>query len=729
MSARSEMSLRTDPAAETSERLPLNFVDFYEIVIRRWRLLFPAMAFALALALIYVVAAPTRYTASLSILVDPRERVPAGVEAQAMPQNPDPALVESQMRVLTSKAVLRRVVESEGYIDDPDFKPGLIRKLIDAVGSIIQGGPSPAGSRVDAIVEILGRLVTVKRSERTYIVDVDVSAKTPEKAVALGNALVAAYFAAQSKLSDAIVAKQTAWLDGRVSDLRTRVEAAERRVQDYRDANAVALTDDHTSPDQQLGSANAALVAARGKLGEAQARYAQVKAAMSRGGAPESIGEAIRSPVIEKLRGDYSALARDEAYELTVLGPRHPSYLTTEAQLMAMRTQIDAEVQRIFLATERDLKAALAEEQAAEKLVSNTEASTNKIGDKTLELKDLEREATTLRTTYEKTLAARENVRRDVVESPLGLLVDPPVAGTAKTSPKVVPALLLALAGGLNLWIAAALIADFRQRRRTPSPPPTPPIERAPSEQPPRKPSDNPSRRKAPAFGGFVVPVRGLPTPISRSASGGSGGQGRPIANTVADAMSDERGSARSVRTLYDRLAYYFEDDQTTSRVAIVSRTSDARGAVITLMLAHAACEGGQRVLVVDCDGADSLLTRCTREQEGVPWPMRRRHPGRIPRESGIAADVVVVSLNRGRGLDDELERLSSYDLMLLYCGSLGAAADVFKRSSPADALVLVAKSREIDEDLLDELEAADLGDLCIGMVLTADEEAARKRA
>ena len=80
-----------------------------------------------AIALIYVIVAPTRYTASLSLLVDPRDRVPVGVEAQAMPQNPDPALVESQMRVLTSKAVLRQVVESEDLARRSRFPAGADR--------------------------------------------------------------------------------------------------------------------------------------------------------------------------------------------------------------------------------------------------------------------------------------------------------------------------------------------------------------------------------------------------------------------------------------------------------------------------------------------------------------------------------------------------------------------------------------------------------------------------
>src|SRR5271156_3291128 len=100
-----------------------------------------------------------------------------------------------------TKAVLRRVVESEGLVDDPDFRPGSIGRMIGALGSVFHAGSSQAQDPTDFVVEAFARRIAVKRSERTYIVDVDVTASTPEKAVKLGNALVAAYFRVQTALS------------------------------------------------------------------------------------------------------------------------------------------------------------------------------------------------------------------------------------------------------------------------------------------------------------------------------------------------------------------------------------------------------------------------------------------------------------------------------------------------------------------------------------------------
>jgi hypothetical protein len=108
---------------------------------------------------------------------------------------------------------------------------------------------------------------------------------------------------------------------------------------------------------------------------------------------------------------------------------------------------------------------------------------------------------------------------------------------------------------------------------------------------------------------------------------------------------------------------------------------------------------------------------------------MRRRLRGRIQQDDRLEGGVAVVSLNRGRGFDEQWERLSQFDLVLLYCGSIGSAAEILNRWNAADAVVLVAKRLEVDAGLLDEVDAAGLGDRCIGMVLTPDAELARKRA
>ncbi|MCC0001508.1 MAG: GumC family protein [Methylobacteriaceae bacterium] len=431
-------------------------------VFSRLRLLVPCLALTLGLAFAYALIAPKSYTATMSLLLDPRERVPAGVDAAPMPQNPDPALVESQMRLMTSQIVLLKVVDEQRLADEP---PGLIGSLFEVVRSITGAAAPTAEVRRLAAAEKLAKSVSMKRSERNYVIDVEVKGRTRQKALALAQALADAYLAAKARLTDDVSDRERAAIDRKLNDLRVRVEVAERKAQNYRDKHELVVSEGRSSPEQRLKDANSALVVAHGKRADLEARYAQIKAALAAGLDAQTVNEDLRSPVIEKLRSDYAALARDEAYAQSVLGPRHPSYLTIQKQMESTRAQIRAEQHRIAQATERELKTAREAERTATKLVSTLEISTNKVGDKRVELNDLDRAASALRASYEKALAARETVRRDPISAPLAMLISPPSAPMSPSSPKTLAAFLIAFVAGVNLWIAAALVAEYRHRR------------------------------------------------------------------------------------------------------------------------------------------------------------------------------------------------------------------------------------------------------------------------
>ena len=95
---------------------------------------------------------------------------------------------------------------------------------------------------------------------------------------------------------------------------------------------------------------------------------------------------------------------------------------------------------------------------------------------------------------------------------------------------------------------------------------------------------------------------------------------------------------------------------------------------------------------------------QCISEQKGAAWPESRRFQGRNLREERVRGEVVVVPLDKDGALDAELDRLSHFDLVLLYCGSIASAAAIVNRWNAADAIVLVAKGRELEAGLVEEL-------------------------
>jgi polysaccharide biosynthesis transport protein len=645
--------------------------EFHRILTRRRRLLAPCLAIAGALWLTYVVTTPTRYAATMSILIDPRERIPVGVDAAPMPQNPDIALVESEMRILTSKAVLRRLVENQNLLEDPAFRPSAIREIFAGLTSLLHSGAPDADTRAAALVETLGKDISVKRSERNYIIDVEVRAGSPEKAAMLARGLADAYFADHSAMSDDTVAKQSAWLDQRLGDLRARVEAAERRAQDYRDAQSIVLSDGRVSPEQQLKDANDALVAARGKRAEVEARYNEIKAATAPGANAESIDDAIHSPVIEKLRADQSALSRDEAYERSVLGPRHPSYQTTLMQLSATQAQISAELKRIQSATERELKAAESAEKDAAKLVETLEATTQKYADRRVELGQLESEAATLRATYEKMLTTRVNVRRDVVDSPHSTLVDPPVAAPSRVSPKISLSAFIALAGGLNLWVIAALAAEYRERGGSLAPEPN---------SPPRGRREDDD--EAPVEDGLWFAMTAHSSDLATKAEGDCA--------AVEAALRDNARYRETIDAMRRRIAGLGEPGRSAPVVAVASGARGDGATSLALALAYSAAADGERALVIDCDYRRPWLSAMARPLRKAIVDASGQVAGILSRDGASGGEALALPFDeRGRrSLHSGLQ--ARFDLVVLDCGPLAMAADWLGDEKTADALIVV---------------------------------------
>ena len=134
-----------------------------------------------------------RYVATAQIYIDPHGL--PGVDKEGTPQGEDSNgfinFVESQSLVLTSRIVLERVVASEKLDRDDEFvgAPSLWSHLFASAPQ----GAKPAADNVDAAVAALASRIAVHRPERTFVIDLSVRSRDPEKAARLANAVANAF--------------------------------------------------------------------------------------------------------------------------------------------------------------------------------------------------------------------------------------------------------------------------------------------------------------------------------------------------------------------------------------------------------------------------------------------------------------------------------------------------------------------------------------------------------
>ena len=658
--------------------------DVVRALLARTLWLVPCIVLTLAAAAGYFFVAPKVYVAKLTMFVDPRDPASLGIDGAHSPQNPDPALVESQMRLLTSGEVLRRVAEVELGLSHAD---GSVGQGESRSGSG-QGAEAAAAStlQVASLVDKLALSVSAKHSDKDYIVDIEVRAPSRDQALRRANTLVSAYFDNDSKVDASAASRQGAWLDQRIAELRARTEAAEKRVTAYKaDQGLVISAAGELPTEQQLKDADAALVNARAKKAEAAGRLEQIRAAMNAEPISDAVPEAVRSPSMLSLWSAYAGLVRQEASLRPIVGPLHPEYVALKAQVVAARGQIQAEMRRIAATAERELAAAASSERSAAQQVKALGASINSEGPQRSRLEELQREASAIRATYEKALVAVENVQRNVVHAALATVVDPPSAAFAPAAPKLSPLLLIGAAAGVNLWILLALIAEYLSRSARAGAREAVGAGRTALLRPFWKLAASPRifhsvdlRLDAPflmratdGFGGSKSELRA----IRRNLRAGSG-----YAVRTQEILDCALATARRNTSSLDR----------APRIALAGASAGVGASTLAISLAELAAAEGAQVLIDDLHpNRSSAMAHA--EDVGMVFlsPNGRRIHVLRPRGSNGGAIFVAGPKPGGREISAPTQS-ENVDLILVDIGSSTVRAGLSAANGAADALIVV---------------------------------------
>jgi len=466
-----------EATGSTVERWPQPTVDLRgmaRILRRRWKVAAAAPFSLTILALIYVLTATTLYTATSTVLVDPRRTTAIESNQAAMSMSnfgTDDATIESETLLIQSIAILQRVVEKLKLTDDPEFvpTPGLldpIKRLFSIFSSSPAAGANPEDAAKARSVEILQRRMKVTRQGTTFLVDINISSESPRKAAVIANAVAEGYFEEQVRAKSEATRIASSWLNGQIDGLKSRVVAAEKAVEDFRSANNLTVSQGVTVNDQQITDLNNQLVAARVQTAEARAKFDQAEQLTKSGGDPGGFNAAISSDIVSKLRAQYADIAKNEADLSSKYGARHPLVANVRAQRRDTQRLINEEIQRILQSTRRDYDVARSREASLQRSFDQLQGVSNTSGQAQVRLRELQREAEANRTLYESYLARyKETTAQESLEMPDSHVVTKASIPIGPSWPKTWFVLGLALTLGLGVGCVVAFLADYLDQR------------------------------------------------------------------------------------------------------------------------------------------------------------------------------------------------------------------------------------------------------------------------
>ncbi|MCS3496951.1 uncharacterized protein involved in exopolysaccharide biosynthesis/Mrp family chromosome partitioning ATPase [Bradyrhizobium japonicum] len=486
-------------APQQKSQAGFNVLELVNLLWRRKIAIAAAALLGATLAVTVGKSVTPRYTATAQLYVDPREL--QLVDRELTPRAQDVSgmamVVESQARLITSNSVLLQVIQQANLDKDPEFGGGgdarsLMSSLLGLIG-LQPRAPSAAETKEVqlAALDALNRHITVRKTEKSFIVDIEVWSTDPAKAAMLANTLTSAYLA-ESRNSQASAARRaTNDLSGRLKELRERLRSAETALATYKAQNNFVGTQDALISDQQLSASNQRLSAARAATMDAQARLDQIEASRRTAADAGANSEALQSPTIANLRAQYADARKKYAEQAGELGPRHPALRQTEKQVEDLKRTINEEIDRFAQSAKNDLTRARDFEASLNRALEAQKRQSVQLSQAAVRLRELEREADASRDVYQSFLKrSRETEEQETLNTSAARVIGEATVPQRRSFPPAMSmfAMIGFIFGALaaaSWFVAAELLSAGATAPAAPSPARR---ERTPAPRAPRAP-------------------------------------------------------------------------------------------------------------------------------------------------------------------------------------------------------------------------------------------------
>jgi uncharacterized protein involved in exopolysaccharide biosynthesis len=668
--------------------------DLIRMIDARRTLILRVMIGTILVALAVALVLPTTYSSSAVVMLDPRKNNVTDLSAVLSQMTADPASVQNQIQIITSRDLAAGVIDQLGLGDDPEYNPALnppsLLSLLNP--RTLFGAPGSAPTNRDRIIDAFQKTVTAEAQGVSTAITITAKSRDPAKAARIANALADAYVKNQVATKVQATTATTDWLNNRLQELSQQLQNQEEAVQEYKaQHNLNDSAPGNSIVDQQMVGISAQIVQARSDLAEKQAIADRINSSN-----PAEAAQIASSPVIVQLRGQQAQLLAEEGALNSKYGPLHPKMQALQQQKRDLEFKITQEVNRLAASANNDVVVARAHLNSLQASLGGTESTARTQNMARVQLQALESNVASTRAIYEafvQRLRAAQNM--DEVQTPESRIISTAPVPLKPSAPKRMLIVGAAIPLGALLGLLAALLAE----KLGPMMPVR--VNGAPRAAivPPFKKARAPRPRTAPIATWSGPPILGEIND--------------PAALRAADFVLDYPASkySHAMAALVRQLEA--APDSGGAIVALTSAdTSESRSA-IAVSLARAASKMGKKAIIVDCAPA-RLASKAMKAP--VKTGLYDVLTGAVPLNQALAKDPrgEVYLLGQARKPPNSLTMYTSEpmarlvsvlrggaDFVVIDCGPANGGPDAALIARLADATVLVSRRQMLHSPLV----------------------------
>jgi len=406
---------------------------------------------AIVTAMTVALLVPKRYVSTAAILLDARDE--QSMTTSRMSPRERAGYVSTQVDLIQSGRVSAKVARDLKLA----HKPGMREAFESDTGGV--------GNIDDWIGANLVEKLKVDTSA-SNVITVSYTSSDPRTAAEVANGFAKAYLDTVLSLRTEPTREAAEWFGEQMKGMRAQVEQAQVKLASYQKAKGISFADERTDVEgARLSELSTQYLAAKNATYEAMSRHKQAAEAL-KDASIESVPEVLASAHISALKVELGRAESRLAEMGEVLGPNHPQYQRTSAEVAGLRDKIAIEMKRIVAGLgnaveqtrrrEEELKAAVAAQ--ADRVQTMKEAR--------VEMSVMSRDVENAQRTYDAVLARFTSNKIDsAAKQTNAALLTPALEPIKPAHPKLGLIAGLSLVVGLLLAAAIVYLLETLDRR------------------------------------------------------------------------------------------------------------------------------------------------------------------------------------------------------------------------------------------------------------------------
>ncbi|MEM1362923.1 MAG: polysaccharide biosynthesis tyrosine autokinase [Pseudomonadota bacterium] len=208
--------------------------------------IYTSLAMVIGLVYVFVIATPI-YEAQSVLALDSREQtLVSDMENVLSGLTGDKATINTELEILRSRILGKRMVERLDLLKDPEFNPTLeppspfdpvilIKTGLSAIGLLppLEDAPLTEPEILDATVTKLAEAISVSNTLDSYVFNIVVRTTDPQKSALIADTLAELYIEDQLQVKFEATERAATWLSERVAELRSDLEASEEAAKEF----------------------------------------------------------------------------------------------------------------------------------------------------------------------------------------------------------------------------------------------------------------------------------------------------------------------------------------------------------------------------------------------------------------------------------------------------------------------------------------------------------------